>query len=797
MDFLRQHKTLYNFVSAVLAVSLVVYCFGFYAVQAAEISTLPADIDITVNYDADSINWTYDGKDYSFDRNTRIGYYYGDDFYYSSNGYAGVSSLSPDSSGNSYNYTVEKNTANFRDSSYWFSPSENALYIIRAHKYNSSVYGLVRSFASGTFGFLDRRCLTARYDFNDNSFVFGGLDDRYKYTTADSFYYYDPAAGFRLDNNRLYFNDETKYTCHYPSDLLCLYSTYAISGFYEPDTSKVNTPDYYFNYQYIFYRDGKGYTFVDSAQPLTEVTAQGSYAYLTFADTCNKYIYTSPDGITWTTQTRIDTMYGGTFTQLSYDWFYDKTTVGSVNQYDAELVYTCDDKFGDKPLITPDWGDLTDITDNLNKFLDDYDIINTTGRGSFINSFDYYCVEFPSDNAFFGSFVGTLTMSYVNYAVYEKVIGSDSTFPDYCHVYYFGGDVPSDISPVYNVDTGHWLLDILSSAPSITTSYYTLKTSTQIPTLSMYLRLLNNSASNIDLTLSAFREDSYDALKSIFDNITLTNTHLSALTDKLGKLPDYTAALRDISSKLDNLDLLSPDSSGGSVFAPFDDTAILGRFDVANDYLKDIKGLETGNLLTNILNLLTGTDGEGMKVTINPNFKLDLDNNLKASFSAKIDKLFDEIFKINASLDKIAEFNLGSGGTDKDYSPMLTLINDNLYTASGRIYDLNQSLDQIRQTINSIDLSVEFPEAVPKNDLFYDDPDSDEDLIDFVSEYAKTALDKSYFASFVTFDSDTTSAIQFYNGLSEDTFKALGPLGAVLLIPVGFILVGTAVRRHT
>lgn len=750
MDFFSRHKILYGFVSAVLAVSLVVYCFGFCSVQAAEVSMLPADIDITANYDADSINWTYDGKDYSFNRNTRIGYYYGEDFYYSSNGYAGVSSLFPDSSGNSYNYTVEKNSAYCCDASYWFSPSENALYIIRAHKYNSSIYGIVRSFASGTFGFLDRRCLTARYDFNDDSFVFGGLDDRYKYTTADSFYYYDPAAGFRLDNNRLYFNDDTKYTCRYPADLICIYSTYEISGFYEFDTSKVVTPDYYMNYQYIFYRDGKGYTFVDSAQPLTEVTAQGSYAYLTFSDTCNKYIYTSPDGITWTTQTSISTMYGGTFTQLAYDWFYNKTTVGAINQYDAELVYTNDDKFGDKPLVTPAFGDLTDITDKLNSIVNDKPL---SGRllGALANDI--------SLSNFFDLLAYGIVGDGFDFWIYED----DPT--DHGH---FGPRGSADASASYIVT---------------------------YPSLATYLYNLVSSSQNLDVTLLAFREESYNALKSVFDNVTITNAYLATITDKLGKLPDYTAALRDISGKLDNLDLLSPDSSGGSVFAPFDDTAILGRFDTVNDYLKDIKGLETGNLLTNILNLLTGTDGEGMKVTINPNFKLDLDNNLKASFSAKIDKLFDEIFKINASLDKIAEFNLGSGGTDKDYSPMLTLINDNLYTASGRIYDLNQSLDQIRQAINNIDLSVEFPASPSGNDLFYDDPDSDEDLIDFVSEYAKTALDKSYFASFLTFDNDTMTAIRFYNGLSEDMFRALGPLGAALLVSVGFTLVGAAVRK--
>lgn len=764
MDFFSRHKTLYGFVSLLLAVSLVVYCFGFYSVQAAEISSLPSDIDITVTYDADNINWTYDGTDYSFSRDFPLVLSHGESqlFYNATNyrylyDYKGSASALP--------LTVEADSSFVLcRASYWFSPSENALYIIRDDdRFSSSYYSAVRSYGvsngRGSFyiigGSKSVDFCVLRYDFNDRTFIYGVDEYLYGNHSFNAFKYYDFNSGIALkdsSNHDTYMSvDDAELTCYIPFDLLCIFSNYEISGFYEPDTSKVNTPDYYFNYQYIFYRDGKGYTFVDSAQPLVEVTAQGSYAYLTFSDSCNKYIYTSVDGITWDIKTTVDTMYGGTFTKLAYDWLYDKTTVGSVNQYDAELVYTNDDKFGDKPLVTPSFGDLTDITDKLNSIVNDKPL---SGR----------LLGVLANDISLSNFFDLLAYGIVGDGFDFWIHEDDPT--DHGH---FGPRGSADVSASYIVT---------------------------YPSLATYLYNLVSSSQNLDITLSALREDSHNALKSVFDNVTVTNAYLSTITDKLGKFPDYTAALRDISAKLDKLDLLSPDSPGGSVLVPFDDTAILGRFDVANGYLKDIKGLETGNLLTNILNLLTGTDGEGMKVTINPNFKLDLDNNLKASFSAKIDKLFDEIFKINASLDKIAEFNLGSGGgTDKDYSSMLTLINDNLYTASGRIYDANQSLDQILQAINSLDLSVEFPASPSGNDLFYDDPDSDEDLIDFVSEYAKTALDKSYFASFLTFDNDTMTAIRFYNGLSEDMFKALGPLGAALLVSVGFTLVGAAVRK--
>ena len=807
---LFENKILYIVVATLVSLSLVAYSYCFYSVQAAEVSTLPAAIDITVDYDSDTVNWVYDGRNYTFSRH-----------YVNTYDIDGLVCTDNISSGlnlglNVYHYsdstvlpTVESFQGNPRGASYWFSPSENALYVLSTYStFNGSASaragrGVVRSYlvsgGHGCFVFYPNATTSNRgadfscyrYDFNTNTMLAGSNSSSSSSSSASSFdffVYYDSASGYTLSGTDTYkVNDTTQHQYYFPTDLLCLYSTYEISGFYQIDSSKVVTPDYYMQYQYIFYLDGKGYTFIDSGEPLAEVTAQGSYAYLTFADTCNKYVYTSVDGITWANLTTVSNIYGGTFTNLPYDWLYKDKTVGATNAYDAELVYTNDDKFG-KPIITPEFGDLTDITSNLNKFLEDYNIISSTGRGGVLNTFDYYCVEFPRDNSFFGSFVGTLTMSYVNYAVYELSLNMEGDFPQYIHVYFFGRDVPSFVEPVIKNDdiTGDFWLDALLNPPASSSSYYTLKTTTEIPTLSMYLRLLNNSTSNIDITLSAFRTDFHADLKSLFDNITLSNTYLSSISDKLGKLsmPDYSSALSDISAKLDKL------PASGSSGIVFDDAAILGRFDIANDYLKDIKGLGTANLLTNILNLLTGTDGEGLKVTINPNFKLDIDNDLKAEFTAKIDKIFDKLFDIDATLDKIAEFNFGAG-TDKDYSSQLTLINDNLYIASGRLYDVNLSLDKILQSIDNIYTTI------PKNDLFYDDPDSDEDLIDFVSEYAKTALDKSYFASFLTFDDDTMSGIRFYNGLSEVAFSSLGPLGAVLLVPVGFLLVGTAVRRHT
>lgn len=777
-----ENKTLYTFVAALVSLSLVVYSWGFYSVSAAEVSTLPADIDCTMDYDSNYVRFTVDGRTTSINRHMNvydyehIPYHFDsyDDFKASADSVGldnffaylptvngGSVGFAVKNSSGTWTYTLasslpfsieENRSGSLSPTSYWYSPSQDKIYIFTGGVYNSYSRA-VKSYSSGNFLFstgnshcdLYVTCIDCKTDS-----VVNELD---KLSGCD-FYSYGYSWTERSG---------------YPDDLLCFFANYEISGFYEPDTSKVNTPDYYFNYQYIFYLDGKGYTFIDSAQPLTEVTAQGSYAYLTFADACNKYIYTSIDGITWDIKTTVNTMYGVNYLRLDYSWLYKDSVVGYVNHYDAELVYTNDEEFG---VIKFDWKDIhsaiSDITLISTEGQNITDIIHNQGTDSsgsnglnsrnYFNAFDL----FLTSGKFEKNFASTAYDPYMYIisglrSIYDLFSG------EYRTVYYWDDDRKGVRS--YNFVSMYGLM--------LNTYYETYNIRT-------FLETLGNDFMSSVSTLNGNLSGLYD----------LDSKLLSAVKDI--KIPDYNNVLTDISAKLDKLP-----ASGSSAFVPFDDAAILERFDTANDYLKDIKGLGTSSLLMNILNLLTGTDGEGMKVTINPNFKLNIDNDLKASFSAKIDKLFDEIFKINASLDKIAEFNFGTGGTDKDYSSVLTLINDNLYTASGRIYDLNQPLEDILQAINNIDLTVSFPESEPKNDLFYDNLDSDEDLIDFVSEYAKTALDKSYFASYLTFDNDTMSAIRFYNGLSEDIFEALGPLGAALLVSVGFTLVGAAVRRHT
>ena len=683
-------KTAYVIITVLAAFSLVFYSFGYYSVQAAEVSNLPADIDITVNYDADNISFTYGDKPYSFSRSYSYFYEYDGVIYYPRASYP--SSMQPPF--NLYYtectypaFTVELDRQDrLMGTSYWFSPSGNALYILESVVPSSdtdyiSVRGFTKKDGHGCFIF-DKWSSSKsyynvcyRYDFTSGICTLGWVstgnsnDSRFR----TSYNYYDLSSGFTYygkynsQSDAYWANGrDITYAEYFPADLLCLYSNYPISGFYEPDMSKVETPDYYMQYQYIFYRKDKGYTFVDSARPLTEITAQGSYAYLTFSEVCNKYIYTSVDGTAWTLQTDASSMYGSSFTQLSYDWLYDNVTVGFSNKYNAELVYTNDDKFGKS---TKEWKSLYDVIEDLPEL-----------HGSNYNDKPFLGTDIISELG-----LNDITLPFLNA--------------------FWGVAFP---------ETGS------------TTDYYN-----NLNTLYHYLAE--------DSDFRAFYSGTIDDIM-----------RQSLLSDKVTQI--Y-----------------------------YDDMGLGYEYTV--DSLRSlIKGIHSLTEDTNTLLSMLHNDFVG----VNDNLSILYDYTVKEAESYKT---------IISKLSNIEKFDGTFSQLSKDMNSGFWLVISEISGFRSSLSGVSDSLNQIQQAINNIDLSVKFPESEPKFDLFYDDPDSNEDLIDFVSEYAKTALDKSYFASYLSFDNDTMSGIRFYNGLSEDTFKALGPLGAALLVSVGFSLVGAAIRK--
>lgn len=530
MDFLRKHRKICSAVAALMVAVLVVYSYGSFRSYAAapEVSTLPADIDIDVDYSADTVNFTYAGHSYSIDRNHNV-------------------NLTHYSSGNlDYNYpeTFERLfNGNSCYASYWFSPSELRVYVLIARSGISKVRCYVPSANYGTFCVCDKYENVYYYmitiDYSSGSAVYNKMSsqdaidlissyDESKNRSCDNLY-----ACKLFDSSSLYVNyyrtgyldgdwfygaeigykasgelNSSDYASNYhyiPNDLLCIFSNYEISGFYEPDTSKVNTPDYYFNYQYIFFKEGYGYIFVDSAKRCKEVGFPNGVnrPRFYFEAEGNNYVYSSVDGITWTLKSSFD--------KYTSNFMYNnkfEVDCGSYAFTDYTLVYTNDKNFGGDPLVTPDYGSISDVTDNLK------DIVN--------------------DKPLSGRLVSLFTDMNVSDLLLRGVIA------DGFDMWIDSSDNSTHIGP-------------RGSAPHDVSSVETF------PSISMYLYNLVNEQLNIDTKLSALRTDLHADLKSIFTNITLTNQYLKRISDNLDSLsipaaaPDYSSQFDKLSAALDRL----------------------------------------------------------------------------------------------------------------------------------------------------------------------------------------------------------------------------------------------------
>ena len=747
MDFLRMHRKICSAVAALMVAVLVVYSFGSFRSYAAapEVSTLPADIDIDVDYTADTVNFTYAGKAYSIDRKHKVNlthYSYGSSSRYNFD----------------YNYpeTFERLfNGNSCYASYWFSPSELRVYVLIARSEISKVRCYVPSANYGTFCVCDKYENVYYYmitiDYSSGSAVYNKMSsqdaidyrealissyDEFRDKSCDNLY-----ACKLFDSSSLYVNyyntgylygddyfhvaeigykasgelNTSDYSSNYhyiPNDLLCIFSNYEISGFYEPDTSKVNTPSYYFNYQYIFYKEGYGYIFVDSAKRCKEVGFPNGVnrPRFYFEAEGNNYVYSSVDGITWTLKSSFD--------KYTSNFMYNnkfEVDCGSYAFTDYTLVYTNDSRFGEEPLVTPDYGDITDITDNLDSFLKDYNIISVSGCGNSINSFDYYVVEYPDNNSFFGAFMGTLTMTSVKYCVYENVSSKGSgRFSDYIHVYYFASDVAPYITVDYPSDdsSSDPFIHFLFSAPSIGDCNYSLVSTTNVPTLSMYFRLLNNTTSNIFTSLTAMRTDLHADLKSIFTNITLTNQYLKRLSDNFDNLsfPDY-------SGKLDNIY-----------------NALL--FQGSNSSLDSV-----GKYVQYIY-----------------------------SVSRDIRTRLDTI------IDKMPS---GSGSVDVDTDSIVTAINDGSDT-------LHSDLKYIKAllTIDTV------------NNLFGDDNDS-QNIFNFVSKGIASIVSGSIISDALAFSTQTKDGIVYISSYVNKFYDAVPVYSSIVTVGASFFIIDMVLRRKS
>lgn len=536
MDFLRKYRKICSALAAFLVAVLVVYSYGSFRSYAAapEVSTLPADIDIDVSYDADTVTFTYNNVTHSIDRNTRYEYI--------------------NSSTSSPKFLERTSTGYYIPASYWFSPSENRLYVFSGCTDNSVssettlsdfcyILGYVPGSNNATTDIVGNFYLHNNVGGYNSTFMyfidynFGYVCNTYKLHSDDGWsrdrnicYWYPDVAKINGEDAYKVLGVSSTKRYYFPADLICVFSNYEISGFYEFDNSKVNTPSYYFNFQYIFYKEKYGYIFVDSAKRVREVGFPNNVnnPRFFFEDICNSYVYSSSDGVSWTLLTT---------TSTAYAKYFEVSTGTSWTDY--TLIYTNDKNFG-TPLVTPSYGEISDVIGDLSAITNNYhDTINNTSVS---------LVDTPESNTslwdYFASLEGGLLAALQDYTGFPIF----STLSSYMH--------SSDIS-----DESVLLTKLLDNFTSDVSWYYDSSDSTLHTYTSLYGYVHHMYESIVDngIYIESFMKVSHSDLKSVFDNITLSNQYLKRISANLDSLsipaasPDYSGNFNKLSSALDQL----------------------------------------------------------------------------------------------------------------------------------------------------------------------------------------------------------------------------------------------------
>lgn len=634
MQIFRNKNLLFTLV-AVLVLSITAYFFYPSVSYAADITSLPADVDCTVEYDATSFTFTVGDVTRSFQRDYSLSYSNGSVTVYPdvdtySNTYIWATS---DFSGRFCQYDIEHDYQNkLTCTSYWYSPSTDRLFIFRNQ---------VQSF--GLYNNVNYIVFAPQADGSPYKSNFGySSDSRYNYTPEVYLYDYNlgylsfstnPAmttfngckaiqdcplfvSSFPFDRSSSTSNyyKESIFDCKwisFPSDMLCVFANYDIPGYFELSTDKVITPSYYFKYQYLYFKSDTGYIFIDSSSTLKGISMPtfGS-AVISFSSKCNSHIYYSSDGITWSELTTVGTMYGSSFS-VTYSYFYSGSSLDDA-AFAAALLYCNDDTMEKEPQFKPtDFPDPTDISVNLNSILNSsyvpLDSVSNERGASF------YCVEFP-DYFLSPSFslLDSMLFSKCYYALYQAhFVGSDFEskfnnilgYPGLVHCYFFVTD-PSDFISVpisatayaellsslsTTVDAASYLGSVDGSGYSV---FYDLVSYSPVNSLGYYSMFMSNSLGNIDTTLQVFRNDVSLQLGSIHGNISSVVAALNTLDDDIKgiKFDDsgIVKAIKslNIPSSFDDSGII--DAVHSLVIPPeFDDSAIL---DAINNISINVSG---------------------------------------------------------------------------------------------------------------------------------------------------------------------------------------------------------------
>lgn len=734
MDFLRRHKNICSVVATLMVAVLVVYSYGSFRSYAAspEVSTLPADIDIDVTYDADTVNFTYAGKAYSIDRKHKVNLTH---YRYSSNRY-----VRDDNYPEFFEYRFDGHPCY---TSYWFSPSEMRVYVLIGWSSCSKVKSYLPSFKYGTFRISETDSDIYYYmttiDYGSGSAIYNKMASKEAIDYWDAqVSSYDDSRNRSSDNvyacrcNLSSFNyyytsylkdgflvrtymdykasgelDTSDYASNYhyiPNDLLCLFSNYEISGFYEPDTSKVNTPDYYFAFQYIFYKEGYGYIFVDSAKRCKMVGFPNGVTNprFYFDGAGNNYVYTSADGITWILKSAYNTMYNSYFEVACGYEFTDYT-----------LVYTNDKNFGGDPLVTPDWGDFSDVIEKLPDITDVYDNLLS-------HKTDKQTTALTGINKFMYNIASGLTSNIGLGGLYDSIVSS------------IKGDS-------YTYSLSEYMLTNLNNDLSVSLVYDYAEIdgeAWEVPRVTLYGyivhidKTLNNLLSNFNNLINI----SDSRLKSIYQNITLSNQYLRKIFDNLNSL-SIPAAAPDYSSQFDKL------------------SAALDK--LHNDLIYE----EGVTKLPNVPQYLVYIYG------------------VTKDIRTRLDTI-------------ISKMPTGSGSVDVDTDSIVTAINESATSLTATVDSGN---DKLHSDLNYIKALMTIDTV---NKLFGDDNDS-QNIFNFVSKGISSIVTGSIISDALAFSTNTKDGIIYISSYVNKFYDAVPVYSAVVTVSASFFIIDMVLRRRS
>ena len=727
MDLFIEHKRIISIVAALMVAVLVIYSYGSFTSYAAapEVSTLPADIDIDVSYDADTVTFTYNNVTHSIDRNTRYEY---------------INS----SSTSNPKFLERTSTGYYIPASYWFSPSENRLYVFSGCTDNSVssettlsdfcyILGYVPGSNNATTDIVGNFYLHNDAGGYNSTFMyfidynFGYVCNTYKLYSDDGWsrdrnicYWYPNVAKINGEDAYKVLGVSSTKRYYFPADLICVFSNYEISGFYEFDNSKVNTPSYYFNFQYIFYKEKYGYIFVDSAKRVREVGFPNNVnnPRFFFEDICNSYVYSSSDGVSWTLLTT---------TSTAYAKYFEVSTGTSWTDY--TLIYTNDKNFGGDPLVTPDWGDFSDVIEKLPDITDVYDNLLS-------HKTDKQSTALTGINKFMYNIVSGLTSNIGLGGLYDSIVSS------------IKGDS-------YTYSLSEYMLTNLNNDLSVSLVYDYAEIdgeAWEVPRVTLYGyivhidKTLNNLLSNFNNLINI----SDSRLKSIYQNITLSNQYLKRISSNFDSLsipavaPDYSGNFDKLLSALDKLhnDLIYEEG--------------VTKLPNVPQYLVYIYGV-TKDIRTRLDTVISKLPGS---VEIDTDSIVTAVTDMKSSVNDKLDSI-------------IAKIPSTSGGGSFDDSNMV-----------GSIVALKADISDNFNTLIKL----------LKNDT--DDVTDFKDLSDFLTSYIVSMGNAAYFTTLLEFADGVKNNVTLINDTMVTMVSDSGIFAPIFTLGAGFAVFSGLIRKE-